>query len=108
MNKLIRICMATLMMATNLAWAQAIEETIEAANVEVVFVEGNDRGRLIVRDPECVDSCNPVIFVVERELPIYLNTGERIPMQKFIDMKRGVADVQYEIATDKLLNVFLQ
>jgi hypothetical protein len=108
MKKLIRMCLAVLLMTANISWAQALEKTIESANFEVVFVDGNERGRLIVRAPDCLSDCQPTIFVVERGLPVYLNTGKRIALEEFIKMKRGVADVQYKIATDELVKIRLQ
>lgn len=88
--------------------AQEITKTIEQAKIEVSFIEANDRGRLMVYDQECYPECPVQIFVVERSLPVFVNIDEPITMDEFISIRRGVADVQYDIATQKLLKVRLQ
>jgi hypothetical protein len=109
MNKILKISIAMVLLLTaSLGWAEVTIKTIEVAKFEVVFIEGNQRGRLIVRDMECDPECSPIIMIMGRGVPIFKNIVEPVSLDTFIKMKRGQADVQYDTATNQVIKVRLQ
>lgn len=108
MNKMLKISIAiALLLTASLGWAQVTIKTIEAAKFEVVFIEGNERGRLVVRDMECDPECSPIIMIMGRGVPIFENIDEPVSLDAFIKIKRGRADVQYDTATNQVIKVRL-
>ena len=102
------VIVSVLLVTVSPGWAQLTFKTIENAKFEVVVVEGNDRGRLIVRDMECDPGCDPIIMIMGLGVPVYVNIDEPLNMSEFIKMKRGRADVQYDTVTNQVIKVRLQ